>query len=380
MCILSACKNNQSTEAIDSDGINSDTIGSMEVEQNPEQNDDLVTDGNKPSTDGSVSNGSLTESKAEELASQYGYVAVLKYADYDGNGSYEAFAVIKNGKEYEDNIIKVIFISSTEKVITMTNFSDSQMLLNKYNDVQYCDNKGFFSFNTGGGASYSENRIYSVKNNKPYELYISGEFCDFDKEGDTFYVQESEYLPEGGKVYNKIELIYDADTQQFYVEGRSLLDYFPTGVTPYKFYKFGDLAIALQFENESRFFFCDGYGKTVDDLTNAKVLSFPPEDGALKHYGIETYDDDGYTLDEIGSNGFSVLDHDSFNMELNIHNAGVVPLYHIASYNSEYGIITLSASTYACSVNMVPCSAIDWSTVEEATINNVTGYVFELKK
>ena len=334
--------------------------------------------GNEKANNGD--NSLLTESVAEELASQYGYVAVLKYADYDDNGTFEAFAIIKSGKEYGDTIKKVIFISSEKDVINMTDFSDYHMLLNKYNDVQYCDNKGFFSFNTGGGASYSENRIYSVKDNKPYELDISGEYCGFDKEGDIFYVLESEYRQEGGKVYNKIELIYDAKNQQFKVGEDNSLDSFPIAVTPYNFYEFGDLAVALQFQNDSRFFFCDGYGKSVDDLKNAKILSFPKMDGSLMHYGIKEYDDDGYTLQDAGMNGFTVRDHTSFNMQLNIYNSGVVPLYHIEAYNNVSGIITLDSSTYASSVNLVPCSMIDWSTVEVVTLDRVTGYVFELKK
>lgn len=194
-----------------------------------------------------------------------------------------------------------------------------------------------------------------------------------EEQEDLTYNEESQNAEnnENGNTENEITM---EEEYSYYVPGN-----FPSTVTPYDFHEFGDMAVALQMEYEKRFFFCDGNAKPIDNLKRVEILSFPAGDGILTHNGIKSYNEDGYVLSMTSQNGFSIISNNSFNMSLNTWN-GVTPLYQIGQYDSRYGIIPLSSSTYASNINLIPCSVIDWSTLEEYTSNGVTGYVFELKR
>ena len=153
-----------------------------------------------------------SESELKVLAESYGIVSAWEYADYDGNGTKEAFAIITDEGL---NILKTLFVSSNGEPIVMED--DLQWVLYTSDEgyIRYTGEKGFFWADMGAGGSGWISILYSVKENTPYKLQLSGRIQGFYKEGDVFYTTENEFLPECGHLYPNVELIYDSDLQEF---------------------------------------------------------------------------------------------------------------------------------------------------------------------
>ncbi len=160
------------------------------------------------------------EAELKSLAESHGIVSAWEYADYDGNGTKEAFAVIteENGNIEENgcgSIEEVLFISSEGKVVLM----DEDLMWTLYtrdeNNIRYVDGKGFFWADMGAGGSGWLTLLYSVKDDVPYQLQLSENIQGFYEQDGIFYTTENEFLPEGGHLYPNVELIYDSDAQEF---------------------------------------------------------------------------------------------------------------------------------------------------------------------
>ena len=161
------------------------------------------------------------EQRFRMLADNHGIVSAWEYADYDGNGAREAFAVITDDKL---DIIETLFISNNGGVIVMED-DINLMLYTTYDDryIHYVGEKGFFFADVGDGGSGWKTLLYSVKDGIPYILALSSKIQGFYQDGDTFITTENELLPEGGHLYPKVELIYDSFFQEF-IKGERIVD------------------------------------------------------------------------------------------------------------------------------------------------------------
>lgn len=144
----------------------------------------------------------------------------FEYHDYDGNGTYEAFAVCGpvKGDGYDIdpyNILEaILYISSTgeltiiEEDIRDTDFCVENEVMKEYY-IEY-DGKGYYvpHFRSGG---ISWQPMYGVKDNKPYDTGVSGHIS-LDNDGDLLYTPNSGFFtcPEcNNHVEHKHILVYD---------------------------------------------------------------------------------------------------------------------------------------------------------------------------
>lgn len=144
----------------------------------------------------------------------------FEYHDYDGNGTYEAFAVCGpvKGDGYDIdpyNILEaILYISSTgELTIIREDIRDTDFCveneIEKENYIEY-DGKGYYvpHFRSGGILWQP---MYGVKDNKPYDTGISGHIS-LDEDGDLLYTPNSGIFtcPEcNNHVEHKHILVYD---------------------------------------------------------------------------------------------------------------------------------------------------------------------------
>ena len=140
-------------------------------------------------------------------------MGLWEYHDYDGDGSYEAFALIADGPN-SFGIENIYFIDSSGYI---TNFgSRNGDYYENDNHYRTCEGKGFFWSDYGAYGSGHSTFLFSVKDGIPYALDLSDQIQGFYEENGVFYTTENEFLEEGGHLYPEIELVYDSGTQQFY--------------------------------------------------------------------------------------------------------------------------------------------------------------------
>ena len=157
------------------------------------------------------------EVELKELAKTCGNILLWEYADYDGNGNQEAFFVIGKNEGYG---IQTFFISSEGQITKMEELEWS-LYDSDDGNIRYAGGKGFFWADMGAFGSGWISVLYSVKNDTPYILQLSGHLQGFYQEGAMFYTTENEFLPEGGHIYPTMELLYDSNTQEF-VKGNKI--------------------------------------------------------------------------------------------------------------------------------------------------------------
>ena len=159
---------------------------------------------------------SFNETDLKSSMASKGHVAVWQYADYDGNGEKEAFAIITpNANDKKNYIEGVYFIDANGKISLMRsdyNFDYYSNVNGYYNEY---NGKGFFSCDYGAYGSGWSTMLYSVKDGIPYELDIASQLQGFYKNGDCFYTTSSNF-EKGYHTYTEIKLKYDANSQQFY--------------------------------------------------------------------------------------------------------------------------------------------------------------------
>jgi len=148
-----------------------------------------------------------------------GTLAVWAYADYDGNGEKEAFAITTTGDE--DEIQAIYFVDSDGNVSLLhKSFDGLSYYENEEGYYRMHAGKGFFWFNYGAYGSGCRTMLYSVKDGIPYELDVAPQLQGFYQDGEKFYTTENSFAA-GYHQWLKIELVYDSAVQQFH-KGRVL--------------------------------------------------------------------------------------------------------------------------------------------------------------
>lgn len=150
------------------------------------------------------------------IADEYGTVSAYECADFDGDGSNEAFAVITNADE---TIAGVVFVDSYGRAMVMENSLEWMLYASENGNLIMHEGKGFFWADMGAGGSGWKTMVYSVKNGMPYKLDISDQLQGFYEDKGRIYTTEDEFTDKG-HIYNSIELIYDSKTQQFKKGGK----------------------------------------------------------------------------------------------------------------------------------------------------------------
>ena len=153
-----------------------------------------------------------SESELKAIAQTKGNVSAWEYADYDGNGKSEAFAVITDTQQ---TILKTIFISYDGYVTTVESNLGLSLYTSDDGNVRFKDGKGFFWADMGAYGSSWKTILYSVKSGQPYKLQLSSKIQGFYEENNKIYTYENELPSSGGHSYTKIELVYNAKTQEF---------------------------------------------------------------------------------------------------------------------------------------------------------------------
>ncbi len=137
----------------------------------------------------------LSESEIREKASTHGQVYLFDYHDYDENGTKEAFAVIAEEGSYGDEVRHVYFIDENGNETEMLNHFDNRIIVSTARYAEY-KGQGFFSFDANYGGSGWTAFIYSVRNNIPYELDLSGKIQGFYQADDgSLYTTVNEFEP-----------------------------------------------------------------------------------------------------------------------------------------------------------------------------------------
>ena len=149
-----------------------------------------------------------------------GSVWCFEYHDYDGNGTYEAFAVcgpvMGDGYDIDpyNGLEAILYISSTgELTIIREDIRDTDFCVENEVEKEYYieyDGKGYYV------PHFRSNNVlwqpmYGVKDNKPYDTGISGHIS-LDNDGDLLYTPNSGFFtcPEcNNHVEHKHILAYD---------------------------------------------------------------------------------------------------------------------------------------------------------------------------
>jgi len=157
----------------------------------------------------------LSEDEMVNILSSYGNVCTWEYADYDGDGTKEAFAVIGSDTSsgISDSIEGVYFIDSTGYVEAVR----TSFYADLCSDATYTEyaGKGFFSCDITAGGSGWKTYLFSVKDGECYELNLSGSLQGFYNRNGICYTTESVFSAETGHEWVDVELIYDESTQEF---------------------------------------------------------------------------------------------------------------------------------------------------------------------
>ena len=161
-------------------------------------------------------NGKTTSKELllKKIIRKKGTITRWHYADYDGDGKKEAFAVVGSTP-----ISGIYFIDDRCKVTLMKRGGAYTLgRLARFSEGKYfCSIGGkkyfFVDHNNNYSTWWNKTLIFGVKKGVPYELNISDKLSGF-------YIRKNNYFTikhylEGHHVYMKIQLIYNKKTQQF---------------------------------------------------------------------------------------------------------------------------------------------------------------------
>lgn len=160
----------------------------------------------------------LEESQLREIVERRGTIGIWEYADYDGDGLKEAFALIAGGYGKPDDYIQAIYYVDPFGALTELNSPRGMAYYEDDAHVRTCGGKGFFWSDYGGYGSGWSSFVFGVRDGAPYELDVSGQIQGFYQDEKSFYTTENDFS-EGYHTYPEVELIYDSNTQQF-VKGK----------------------------------------------------------------------------------------------------------------------------------------------------------------
>ena len=156
----------------------------------------------------------LDQSQLREIVEGHGNIGIWEYADYDGDGLNEAFALVAGGYGQADDAIQAIYYVDSFGVLTELNSPRGMAYYEAEDHFRSCGGKGFFWSDYGASGSGWSSFVFGVKDGAPYELDISGQIQGFYQDERSFYTTENDFS-EGYHTYPEVELIYDSNTQQF---------------------------------------------------------------------------------------------------------------------------------------------------------------------
>ena len=157
-----------------------------------------------------------SESELHDLVEEKGTICAWEYADYDGDGKKEAFAIIgtNNMSDYyvSDNIQGVYYINSVGEITELQRNNNPMCRIAR---SVFHKGKGFFAYDSTAGGSSSQLYLYGVKDGNCFELSISGTITDFYQKDGTCFAVAKTALSSGGYDWLEYELSYDESTQEF---------------------------------------------------------------------------------------------------------------------------------------------------------------------
>ena len=161
----------------------------------------------------------LSEGELYDVMQQNGPIAIWCCEDFSGDGKKEAFAVIRRAEASAKNIIdQVCYIDSFGEVTQLAQDSDLIGLDYRTDSEEYSieyDGYRFFTFDFGVYATGFRTALFGVKDNRPYELELSGELFGFYYEDNVLYTIEHDYSA-GYHQFPRRELLFDSETLEFY--------------------------------------------------------------------------------------------------------------------------------------------------------------------
>ena len=164
----------------------------------------------------------LPESVLRQIVSGKGNVALWEYADYDGDGLSEAFALTVMGETFFTHTIdEVYFIDAFGNLTKLYDPTAQSYSESRDGNRRSCGGKQFFWFDYSGITLVNNTLVYGVRNGQAYQLDVCGDLNGYyqDEQG-TFYTTETQFDFSSGLHSAQYELLYDADAQQFRKGGR----------------------------------------------------------------------------------------------------------------------------------------------------------------
>ncbi len=176
----------------------------------------------------------LPESVLRQLIAGKGNIALWNYADYDGDGLSEAFALTVVGETlFTHTADKLYFIDAYGNMTVLWNPTAQSYSESADGNCRSCGGKQFFWFDYSGLTLVNHTLVYSVRNGQPYQLDVCGDLNGFyQDENGTFYTTETQFNFSSGMYSVRYELLYDADAQQFRKGGRLYADAPPEETQP----------------------------------------------------------------------------------------------------------------------------------------------------
>ena len=160
----------------------------------------------------------LSEAELKEIAQDCGSIGLWAYADYDGNGTYEAFFLTVEHSGRDEKAGNVYFINASGYCLDLG--SRTGFLGSTASDCfRTCQGKGYFYGDIGSGGSGWSTFLYGVKNGVPYELNVSGQLQGFYLDGDVYYTTQNDFS-QGYHTYPHHLLRYNPLKQEFYIAGK----------------------------------------------------------------------------------------------------------------------------------------------------------------
>ena len=168
----------------------------------------------------------LPESVLRQIVSGKGNIALWEYADYDGDGLSEAFALTVMGETFFTHTIdEVYFIDAFGNLTKLYDPTAQSYSESRDGNRRSCGGNQFFWFDYSGITLFNNTLVYGVRNGQVYQLDVCGDLNGFyqDEQG-TFYTTETQFDFSSGVHSARYELLYDADAQQFRKGGRLYAD------------------------------------------------------------------------------------------------------------------------------------------------------------
>ena len=163
----------------------------------------------------------LPEDVLRRIVAAEGNIALWQYADYDGDGLFEAFALTTVGETFFSHTIESLyFIDAYGKMTKLYDPTAQSYDESRDGCYRVCGGRGFFWFDYSGLTMRTKTMVYSVADGKPYRLEICDELRGFyQDEAGRFYTVNTDFSFSGGFRSVSYELIYEPERGEFRMGG-----------------------------------------------------------------------------------------------------------------------------------------------------------------